>query len=93
MSTLMASRTPSGRSRRCNAACYNAKGPDCDCICMGANHGVGERQAQTNTREMGVLWLAKACRSPFRQKRKKFTVPPEQGELFALLVNATETRA
>jgi hypothetical protein len=92
MSTLIASRTPSGRSRRCNAACYNAKGPDCDCICMGANHGVGERQALTNTREMGVIWLEKACRTPSRRKRK-FTVPPEQGELFAALLNATETTA
>lgn len=30
---------------RCDAKCYNAKGPDCHCICGGANHGVGPRIA------------------------------------------------
>lgn len=26
---------------RCDARCYNAKHPECDCICGGANHGKG----------------------------------------------------
>ena len=29
----------------CDASCYDAKGPDCTCICGGANHGVGLRVA------------------------------------------------
>jgi hypothetical protein len=92
MSTLIASRMTNGRRRRCNAKCYNAHGPDCDCICLAANYGVGERQAEVNTRELGVTWLDKASRIPSRRKRK-FTAPPEQGKLFALPEIVTEAPA
>jgi len=44
--------------RRCDARCYNADGSECDCVCGGRNHGVGERQAVDNTRELGEQWLA-----------------------------------
>lgn len=37
--------------RRCDGRCYDAKGPHCDCVCGGRNHGVGLQQAQENTRE------------------------------------------
>jgi hypothetical protein len=26
---------------RCDARCYNAKHPKCDCVCGGVNHGRG----------------------------------------------------
>ena len=30
---------------RCDATCYDAKGPDCDCICGGKHHGHGLEHA------------------------------------------------
>ena len=43
-------------SRRCDARCYDAKGPDCDCICGGKNHGKGLQVATKNTRDMIADW-------------------------------------
>lgn len=34
-----------GEGRRCDATCYNAKHPDCDCICGGLCHGKGLEDA------------------------------------------------
>lgn len=48
MSTLLTIRTPGGTMRRCDAKCYNATKPHCDCICKGGNHGVGRRQGIQN---------------------------------------------
>jgi len=44
MTTLIAVRTPQGTERRCDAACHAARGPvaDCQCICEGKLHGVGD---------------------------------------------------
>ena len=41
-----------GKTRTCNAKCYNAKGQVCACICEGTNHGVGMKGAIENTTEM-----------------------------------------
>ncbi len=40
MPTLLSVGNSEG-SRRCDAKCYQATGPDCCCICGGANHGKG----------------------------------------------------
>ncbi len=81
MSTLL-STGRSGKSRRvCNAQCYNAGGPDCDCMCGGVNHGVGEMQARENCRSMGVAWAERAKRLPSFRRRKRFI--RGQGLLFA----------
>lgn len=48
--------------RTCDARCYNAKGPVCNCVCDGMNHGVGEREAVFNTKERYPYWQPK---SPF----------------------------
>lgn len=32
---------PSRAEHKCDSRCINAKGPDCSCMCNGANHGVG----------------------------------------------------
>ena len=32
--------------QRCAPACWNAKGFDCECSCMGANHGSGDPSGQ-----------------------------------------------
>jgi hypothetical protein len=81
MSTLLSTGRP-GKSRRvCNAQCYNARGPDCNCMCGGINHGVGEMQARENCRSMGVAWVERAKRLPSFRRRKRFI--RGQGLLFA----------
>jgi hypothetical protein len=42
---------------QCGSACYDAAGGPCDCICTGANHGVGRQQAIRNTWEHALGWL------------------------------------
>jgi hypothetical protein len=32
-------------------------GPECHCICQGANHGAGKQEAIDNTRELAESWL------------------------------------
>ena len=48
MTTLLYVGNSSGCVGRCDAKCYDARTPDCDCICGGKNHGVGRKQAQDN---------------------------------------------
>lgn len=55
--TLIEVRNSEGVVGRCDAKCYDAHGPGCDCICHGANHGAGLTQAAANTRELGLAWL------------------------------------
>lgn len=38
----------SEEKRRCDAKCYNAKHPKCECCCGGRNHGIGLKQALEN---------------------------------------------
>ncbi len=48
MATLIYVGNSEGCVGRCDAKCYNATAPDCDCICGGKNHGVGRQVAQDN---------------------------------------------
>jgi predicted RNase H-like HicB family nuclease len=57
MTTLIAVYNSSGCVGRCDAKCYNAQSPECDCICGGMNHGAGIDKAVTNTREMVDDWV------------------------------------
>lgn len=57
MATLIAAYNSEGCIGRCDAKCYNAKSGICQCICGGANHGVGVNQAIDNTREMAEEWM------------------------------------
>jgi hypothetical protein len=41
-----------GRLSACNAACYDAHGAECHCVCLGANHGAGYSRAAENVRRM-----------------------------------------
>jgi len=50
MTTLISYKTSGGKRRSCNARCYNAKHPQCVCICGGMNHSKGLQQASENTR-------------------------------------------
>jgi hypothetical protein len=70
-------------ARRCNAKCYNARGPACYCQCNGANHGAGKQQARENARKMGLVWKETAHRTSYRKTRR--AVVPEQGRLFTTL--------
>ena len=49
--TLMEMHNSDGLVGRCDAKCYEATHPDCDCICGGMNHGAGRQKALDNTRE------------------------------------------
>jgi len=60
VSTLIAVYNSDGCQGRCDAKCYDAHEPDCDCICGGRNHGAGKQQAIDNTREMAESWLEQA---------------------------------
>lgn len=59
MSTLIEVRNSSGVVGRCDAKCYNAPDPKCDCVCGGQNHGAGLKQAQDNTVRMAKHLLNK----------------------------------
>lgn len=54
---LVAVYTADGCVGRCDAKCYAAQSPTCDCVCGGANHGAGIHQALANTRAMVDTWL------------------------------------
>ena len=57
MAVLIEVRTSSGVVGRCDAKCYNAQHPECECICGGRNHGVGLARALESTREMAETWM------------------------------------
>lgn len=52
MTTLISWHSSDGCEGRCDAKCYDAEGPDCDCICSGCNHGQGLDKALAVTRQM-----------------------------------------
>ena len=86
MTTLISFHTSGGESGRCDAKCYDAKHPDCDCLCGGRNHGAGLKRAMDNTREIFLPNLEAG-------KARNFTIDAEtirllregqqQGSLFA----------
>jgi len=57
MTTLIAAYNSEGCIGRCDAKCYNATTPRCECICGGRNHGVGRKQAENNTCELAEEWI------------------------------------
>ena len=57
MATLIAAYNSEGCIGRCDARCHDAITTKCDCICGGANHGVGQAQAIENTRAMAEQWI------------------------------------
>ena len=60
MTTLIAVYDSEGCQGRCDARCYDAAEPECDCICGGRNHVAGKEQALGNTRELADSWLEQA---------------------------------
>lgn len=57
MTTLIAVYTSDGCIGRCDAKCYNATSPGCECVCGGKNHGAGLTQAVDNTKMLADQWL------------------------------------
>jgi hypothetical protein len=55
--TLIAVYNSEGCVGRCDAKCYEASSPDCDCVCGGMNHGGGQQKAIDNTRQMCESWI------------------------------------
>lgn len=47
-----------GRPHVCDARCYSAIGPDCNCVCGGMNHKVGYEQALANTQALARNMVA-----------------------------------
>jgi hypothetical protein len=60
VTTLIAVYDSEGCQGRCDAKCYAAREPECECICGGRNHGAGLDQAVSNTRELAQGWLEQA---------------------------------
>jgi predicted RNase H-like HicB family nuclease len=85
MTTLIAAYNSEGCIGRCDAKCYNATCPECDCICGGANHGVGRDKAIENTRELAEQWMEEYKHG--HPEVEDFEVPamgPVQLELFPI---------
>jgi hypothetical protein len=57
MTTLIAVYTSSGLIGRCDAKCYEAITPLCECMCGGRNHGKGREYATSNTRALAEEWI------------------------------------
>lgn len=57
MTVLLAVYNSEGCVGRCDARCYNATEHVCECICKGANHGVGKAQAIAQTTDAFEKWL------------------------------------
>lgn len=55
--TLIAVYNSDGCVGRCDAKCYEATHPHCNCVCGGKNHGAGLDTATANTREMADTWV------------------------------------
>ena len=49
MTTLIELHKSNGKTRRCDARCYNGRKTNCSCICGGRNHGRGFARAVQET--------------------------------------------
>jgi len=84
MTTLIVVGNSQGEVRRCDAHCYNAREPECVCICGGRNHGVGFQQAIQNTAELAEQWFDQADPSGELKERMRLMsanviqFPPQQ---------------
>jgi hypothetical protein len=57
MTTLIAVYTSDGLVGLCDAKCYEATQPTCECSCGGRNHGAGIQMAIDHTRHMAQQWI------------------------------------
>jgi len=73
-----------GGHGRCDARCYEAREPECDCICGGRNHGAGREQAIENTRELAQGWIDQARASGQDISHVELAVDAMHEPLFSL---------
>ena len=66
--------------KRCDARCYNATTPRCECCCSGANHGVGLAGARGNMARMARETFMELDTRPDKVKRSAWD-KIAQGEL------------
>lgn len=79
MTTLIAVYTSSGCVGRCDAKCYEATTPHCECICGGINHGAGRNQAITNTVELAQKWIDEH-QAQHPEKQYRYDVPKGEAQ-------------
>jgi hypothetical protein len=84
VTTLIAAYNSEGCQGRCDAKCYDATEPDCDCICGGRNHGAGKQLAIDNTRELAESWLEHSRASGQDITRAELAVTVTHEPLFTL---------
>lgn len=83
MTTLIAVYGHDGCEGRCDAKCYNAQHPECDCVCGGANHGKGLAVATANTAAMAEGWIERyAGEKGLQRFRSEISPAVYQGSLF-----------
>ena len=75
-------RTEQGVVGRCDANCYNAQGPDCNCICGGANHGVGVHVAMDDRRYLMEGEILDECKNIVPGEKATVYKPQIQKSLF-----------
>jgi hypothetical protein len=81
--TLIAVYTSEGCIGRCDAKCYAATEPHCECICGGMNHGGGLALAIENTRQYAETMIEKFAGAKGLQAfRAELGQEVEQLELF-----------
>lgn len=87
MTILIAVYDNDGCQGRCDAHCYEAREPHCDCICGGRNHGAGLERAVDNTREFAEEWMETYTKThPIETPRWEVpAIAPVQLALFEIL--------
>lgn len=70
MSCLIYSHNGDHCTGKCDANCYNATSPECDCICRGMNHGVGAKKAMENTAKYAEEWIKKYAAEKVSMKKR-----------------------
>ncbi len=83
MTTVYSVYNSEGCVGRCDAKCHDAEGPECHCICGGANHGVGERIALEDRKFLSDLEILSNCEKTNADNSLKVFRPGRQLELFS----------
>jgi hypothetical protein len=56
---------------RCDARCYNAITPECECCCGGKNHGRGVERAVAQTREQAFNLISEHWKGLLEMDQRK----------------------
>ena len=83
MATVIAVYNSEGCVGRCDARCHEAKGFDCKCICGGAFHGVGEKIAREDCRDITDEEIITESRNLCPYGSLRVFRPAEQLKLFS----------